>query len=80
MAKQKESAKPAGRKYSTLGIVFAILSLVVLPIVFGPLAVIFGIIAVMKDDTKRGILAIVLGVVLAVISTIIAMYFLSLKG
>ena len=56
--------KPEGRKYSILGIVFAVLSLVVLPIVFGPLAVIFGIIAVLKDDIKLGITAIVLGVVL----------------
>ena len=69
--------KPEGRKYSILGIVFAILSLVVLPIVFGPLAVIFGIIAVLKDDTKLGITAIVLGVVLAVISTLIGMFFLA---
>ena len=35
-----------GRKFSILSIVFAVLSLITLPIVFGPLGVIFGIIAV----------------------------------
>jgi len=70
--KQKE-----GRKYSILGILFAVLSLIVLPIVFGPLAIIFGVIAVLKGDIKWGIIAIVLGVVLAVVSILLAIYFLS---
>ena len=75
--KNQSSNKPAGRKFSILGIVFAVLSLIVLPIVFGPLAVIFGIIGVIKNDTLWGIVAIILGVVLAVISTLIAMILLS---
>ena len=41
-----------GRKFSILGIVFAICSLIVLPIVFGPLAIIFGTIGVLKGDTN----------------------------
>ena len=68
--------KSSGRKYSNLGLVFAILSLVVLPIVFGPLAVIFGVKGYLSGDEKRGILAIILGVVLAVISTFLGAYFL----
>ena len=79
MEKKKQSSnnKPAGRKFSILGIVFAVLSLIVLPIVFGPLAVIFGIICVVKNDTVWGIVAIVLGGVMAVISTLIALILLS---
>lgn len=68
-------AKPVeseGRIYSILGIVFAVLSLVVLPIVFGPIAVILGIIGYLKGDRNLGMTAIVLGVVLSVLSTLIA--------
>jgi len=72
-----ENKETKGRIYSIFGIVFAVLSLIVLPIVFGPLAVIFGIIAIYKKDTKLGIAVIILGVALAVISTLIAMYFLN---
>lgn len=70
--------KPEGRKYSILGIVFAVLSLVTLPILFGPIAVIFGTAGVLKNDTRLGVIAIVLGVIFAVISTLIGMYFLSI--
>lgn len=63
---------PEGRIYGILGIVSAVLSLIVLPILFGPAAVILGIIAMNKNDKTLGITAIVLGVVLAVISWILA--------
>jgi len=63
-----------GRTFSILGIVFAFCSLIVLPIIFGPAAVICGSIGVIKGDRTLGIIAIVLGVILAVISYIIAIY------
>jgi exosortase/archaeosortase len=75
----QDSVVPEGRKYSTLGIVFAILSLIVLPIVFGPMGIVFGIIGVVKNDMKRGIWAIVLSVILATVSTLLAAYLLSRK-
>lgn len=65
--------KPKGRNYSRLGLLFAILSLFVLPIIFGPLAIAFGIAGIVKGDKKWGVLVIVLGVVLAVISIFGAM-------
>jgi hypothetical protein len=74
---QNHSSKPAGRKYSILGIVFAGLSLIVLPIVFGPVGIIFGVMGTLKNDTKLGITAIVLSVVLATASTLIAMHLMS---
>lgn len=63
---------PKGRIYSILGIVSAVLSLIVLPILFGPIAVILGIIAVNKRDKALGVTAIILGIILAIISWIIA--------
>lgn len=80
LKEEKLKRQKEGRKYSILGIVFAFCSLIVLPIIFGPLAVIFGTIAVLKDDKELGIVAIVLGVVLATISFLIGMYFLSQYG
>lgn len=68
--------KNKGRRYSNLGIVFACLAWVVLPIVFRPVAVILGVKGYMDGDEKRGIIAIVLGVVFATLSTIIAAFFL----
>ncbi|MBI4175810.1 MAG: hypothetical protein HY518_01280 [Candidatus Aenigmarchaeota archaeon] len=67
-----------GRKFSNLGLVFAFLSLVTLPIVFGPIAVILGVKGYFSGDEKRGMLAIVLGVVFAVISAILGAYLFSL--
>lgn len=73
--KEEQSKKQnEGRKYSILGIVFAFCSLIVFPIIFGPLAVIFGTIAVLKDDKELGIVAIILGVILATISFLIGLY------
>jgi len=69
-------AKNRGRKMSNLGIVFACLSWVVLPIVFGPAAVILGLKGYFLGDEKRGIIAVVLGVVFSVSSTIVAMVFM----
>lgn len=69
---------PEGRVYSILGIVSAVLSLVILPILFGPAAVILGIIAINKKDKTLGIIAIVLGIVLAIISWIIAVLILNI--
>ncbi|HTY44292.1 MAG TPA: hypothetical protein VMC80_03545, partial [Patescibacteria group bacterium] len=63
---------PEGRIYSILGIVSAVLSLIVLPILFGPAAVILGVIAINKKDKTLGIISIVLGIVLAILSWLIA--------
>ncbi|MDG6257526.1 MAG: hypothetical protein QCH35_08015 [Methanomicrobiaceae archaeon] len=54
--------KPEGRAYSTVGLALGVVSFVFLPIVFAPLAVIFGVIGVRKDDRNRGIAAVALGI------------------
>ena len=68
--------KGNGRKYSNLGLVFAFLSLIVAPIIFGPLGVVLGVLGYMRGDETRGIIAIVLSVILAVISWFIGYYLL----
>lgn len=68
-----------GRKYSNLGILFACLTLITLPIVFGPIGIIFGIKGYLRGDEKRGIFAIVASVVLALVSTFLAMLLMNSK-
>jgi len=69
--------KKKGRKMSNLGIVFACLSWVVLPIVFRPVAVILGLKGYFLGDEKRGIIAVVLGVAFSVASAVTAMVMIS---
>jgi hypothetical protein len=54
--------KPEGRTYSSVGLALAVFSFFFLPIVFAPLAIIFGIIGVLKHDRNRGIAAVALGI------------------
>lgn len=70
---EEKKQYPKGRTYSRLGLFFAILSLFVLPIILGPLAVAFGIVSIVQGDKKWGVLVIVLGVVLALTSIFGAM-------
>lgn len=43
--RQPEMKQPeTGRKYSNLGILFSVISLIVAPIIFGPIGVILGVI------------------------------------
>jgi len=78
--KEQYNKENKGRTYSILGIVFAFCSLIVFPIGFGPAAVICGSIGVIKGDRTLGITAIVLGVVLAVLSWLLAMYMITKSG
>ena len=73
------AGKIAGRKYTNLGLVFACLSWITLPIVFGPVSVFLGVKGYMEGDTKRGIITSVLGVVFAFASTVIGAYFYMLQ-
>ena len=55
---------------SRLAIIFAGVSLLVLPILFGPAAFVLGLIATIKKE-KLGVLALVLGIVLPAIGMIL---------
>jgi uncharacterized membrane protein HdeD (DUF308 family) len=56
--------------FSILAIVFAGVSLLFLPIVFGPAALVLGIIGTVKKE-KLGVLGLVLGIVLPIIGFVI---------
>ena len=71
------SNRVEGRKFSVLSFVFAGLSWIVLPIVFGPLGLLFGMIGVLKDDVVMGSLGMVFSVLSAVGSWLVATYLLT---
>ena len=76
--KEAQAEKPnEGRKFSIIGIACAAISIIILPILFGPLAIIFGSMGMMKGDRKYGLIAVILGVVLSIASLIVGMYILS---
>ena len=64
-------------KLSTLAIIFAAGSVLFFPILFGPAALVLGIIATVKKE-PRGVLALILSIVLPIIGMVIgAMYAVS---
>ena len=64
-------------KLSTLAIIFAAVSVLFFPILFGPAALVLGIIATVKKE-PRGVLALILSIVLPIIGMVIgAMYAVS---
>lgn len=60
-----------GRIFSFTGIIFAIISLIAIPIIFGPIAIIFGLIARKFGDHKFGLYVIKLGFIFMIISIIL---------
>jgi hypothetical protein len=70
------SVKPGdgipGKTFAYIGIICAVASIIILPIVFGPLAIFFGYVSITKGERDMGWIAILLGIVLASISFLIA--------
>lgn len=67
-------------KLSTLAIIFAAVSVLFFPILFGPAALVLGIIATVKKE-PRGVLALILSIVLPIIGMVIgAMYAVSMMN
>lgn len=56
--------------FSILAIVFGGVSLLFLPILFGPVALVMGIVGVVKKE-KLGVLGLILGIVLPIIGAVI---------
>lgn len=65
----------AERIYSIIGLISSILSLIFLPIVFGPIAIILGYIARKKGDKNFGLVVITLGITLMIISILLGIFF-----
>jgi len=67
-------------KLSTLAIIFAAVSVLFFPILFGPAALVLGIIATVKKE-PRGVLALILSIVLPIIGMVLgAMYATSMMN
>jgi len=67
-------------KLSTLAIIFAAVSVLFFPILFGPAALVLGIIATVKKE-PRGVLALILSIVLTIVGMVIgAMYATSMMN
>jgi hypothetical protein len=67
-----------GTTFAYIGIIFAVASVVVLPVLFGPLALGFGYIATKRGERGLGLVAMILGVVLALIGAIFGFLFASM--
>ena len=63
--------KNKGRVLSIIGLVCAIISLLLLPILFGPAAIVLGYFARKKGDKTFGLVVIVLGAVFMVIGMVL---------
>ena len=55
-----------GRRFSIIGLVLALASLAVAPVILGPLGILMGTIAVAKDDRYLGMLGLTASAVLGV--------------
>ena len=68
------AAQAKSRMYVTLGIVCAILSLIIVPEIFGALAIVFGAYAWKKEEGNRGLYVVIIGIIFM----IVGIYFTSL--
>lgn len=66
MSEPLPAPKPEGRNYSIVGLALGVISIFVIPVVFAPLAIIFGIIGVLKHDRDMGAVAAALGILVLV--------------
>lgn len=53
-APSQTATKAGGRKFTTIGLVCAVVALVFLPVIFGPIGAVFGFVGYAKGD-KRGL-------------------------
>lgn len=64
-----------GRIYSIIGLISSIASLIFLPILFGPIAIVLGYIARKKGDKDFGLIVIIMGIVLMIVSIALGILF-----
>jgi hypothetical protein len=70
----------AGRGWSIAGIVCGVIAVLIIPILFGPLGIIFGIVGYRKGDQKVGRIAIVVAAVGLVLGIIVGALLLNASG
>lgn len=77
------SRRRPGRAWSVVGIVSGALAFVLIPILFGPLGIVLGIVGYRKGDRRLGRVAIIvsaLGLILGIVLTISALTLLQTQG
>ena len=67
----------SGRRFAAASMVLALVALAVAPVVFGPLGILMGMVAVVKGERYLGMLGVVTSAVLAVTGYYIAGAFIS---
>lgn len=68
-------AKGSTRTYALLGFVSAILSLLIVPEIFGPVAIILGAYAWKKEQGNLGIIIVILGIMFMIVGIYFTSYF-----
>jgi len=69
--------RPRGRGWSIAGIVSGVLAIVLVPILLGPLGVVFGLVGLVRGDRGFGLAAIIVSVLGLVIGLIVGAVLLS---
>ncbi len=69
-----------GRVWAFAGIVSGVLALGILPILFGPLGVVLGLVGYVKGSRRTGVAAVVAGVLGLVLGIILTAFLLSISG
>ncbi|MGH3089909.1 MAG: hypothetical protein ACRDSJ_21725 [Rubrobacteraceae bacterium] len=76
----RESSRPGGRGWGIVGIISGIVAILIIPILFGPLGIVFGIVSLVKGSRGLGIAAIVVGVLGMIIGLVVGAILLSMFG
>ena len=71
---------PKGRGWSIADIVSGVLAVFLVPILLGPLGVVFGIVGMVRGDRSLGIAAVIVGVMGLVIGLVVGALLLSLTN
>jgi hypothetical protein len=69
-----------GRVLGVFSIIFAVISLLFYPIIFGPVGIAFGVMAKNRKSVKLGIVGIILSIVFSIMGVIIALTYEELES
>lgn len=70
--------KTVGENFGLLGVMSAVTSLFLYPLVFGPLAIMMGIIGILNDDLNLSLTSITLGIIFPIFSLILRLYLIGI--
>ena len=69
--------RPRGRVWSVAGIISGVLAVVLIPVVLGPLGVVFGIVGFARGDRGFGIAAMIVSLLGLVVGLVVGLVLLS---